>query len=220
MRWLLEIGLVSVVLVVIVLGLSQHRDAAQAATAESSTRDALDRLYERAAYHGALQQSALQGFRFPPVIEPAWFGLELPTNRSTPDQPWIDIAPPGDMGDHPPDPVVLREGQAGFWYNPNIGLFRARVPLGLGDRDAVERYNRLNDTSVARLPRDSDPRRQPLAFEPGKSVSVTCASLGYRYTLDPLAYNALDVPDRGAAFSAPPTRGAGEVDPSWGSVGD
>jgi hypothetical protein len=219
MRWILEIGLAFILLLVVGFGLTQQRDDATAMSDEQTTRQALDRLYERSAYHGALQKSALQGYRFPPVIEPAWFGLELPINQTLADRPWLDIAPPGDVGEHPPDPLALREDQAGFWYNPNLGVFRARVPLGKGGSDAVDRYNRLNKVALKALPHDSDPSRRPLAYEPGSPPAVSYASLGYRYRLDPLAYDTIEPNDRQAAFDPAPLR-VGEVDPSWGTLAE
>ena len=65
---------------------------------------------------------------FPARISPLWFDRDVPFNSLVSGrQPWIDVAPPGDMTDNPPDPVIQKAEQAGFWYNPNRGIIRARV---------------------------------------------------------------------------------------------
>jgi hypothetical protein len=83
-------------------------------------------------------------------------------------QPWLDIAPPGDKSDHPSDPVITRGTQAGFWYNPNRGLFRARVAPQFNEEDTLELYNRLNNSNLRALPQPDF--EQPFATRPAGSI--------------------------------------------------
>jgi hypothetical protein len=38
-----------------------------------------------------------------------------------------------------------------FWYNPALGIVRARVPRTLSDADAIDTYNRVNGTAIRSL---------------------------------------------------------------------
>ncbi len=40
---------------------------------------------------------------------------------------------------------------AQFWYNPNTGVVRARVPDSVSDATALRLYNRINDSTVSRV---------------------------------------------------------------------
>ena len=160
---------------------SQEASAAPA----QQVQDSLARLYERASYYGALENS-LETTRtlWPVAVLPEWFGHDLPRNRILPGvndtdrqgRPWIDVAPPGDDSPHPPDPVAVRKDQAQFWYNPNVGVFRARVPATLGEGDALALYNQLNGVELEVLDRDTNPDRIPLAYTPGRAPSTSLAS--------------------------------------------
>ena len=120
------------------------------------------RLRGQAAYHGAMRRMAVTKAGFPRIVREEWFGGEpLPANVLVPgSHPWLDVAPQGDMAEHPPDPIAFGPDQGGFWYNPNIGVVRARVPWEHSIPKALETYNKVNRTSLARLPA-ADPGRQP-----------------------------------------------------------
>ncbi|MEM6459607.1 MAG: hypothetical protein AAF710_09480 [Planctomycetota bacterium] len=181
---------VDVLVVLAVLGaaglmvLGRQSGQPDAATAED-VRRSLARLYERASYYGALDKMSSQTRTlWPVVVRPEWFGDEPPTNgllsgsAGTPHgpRPWIDVAPPGDREAHPPDPVAVRRDQAQFWYNPNVGVFRARVAPTLREDEALAFYNRLNGVTLTELLRDTDPRRKPLAYTPGRTPGTTQAA--------------------------------------------
>ena len=165
-------------------------------------QDALVRLYDRASYYGALENSPeTTKTLWPVAVVPAWFTHPIPANpllsgvdpddpigdEST--RPWIDIAPPGDQGVHPPDPVAIRSEQAQFWYNPNTGVFRARVSHT--ELDVITAYNRLNGVELSELHRDSDPQRVPLAYTPGKTPNAASLASPSRSAGDP-AYATAD----------------------------
>jgi len=157
--------LIVMLLVAVMAGLVWHYRSEQGDLRDyRAVHDAISKLYEKALIQGSVgEQSTKAGF--PLMMHAKWFGDSLPINVAVPDsQPWIDIAPLGDMADHPPDPVVFNEEQAGFWYNPNRGLFRARVPMQFTDEETLELYNQLNNTALKKLPRDSKPERQPVSL--------------------------------------------------------
>ncbi|MEM6332475.1 MAG: hypothetical protein AAF823_03950 [Planctomycetota bacterium] len=114
-----------------------------------------------------------------PIVDPAWFGERKPVNRlDDADRPWIDVAPPGDTGDHPPDPVLKRSTQAGFWFNPTTGAVRARVPMQGTAAATLELYNAVNAVGLSELPVATDISfdRLPMAMALPGEVEVTRAS--------------------------------------------
>jgi len=170
------IGLMLVAVVVAVVMLHHERRAGERSVAE--VQNALQRLHDQAAYHSALQ-SAMAGHDTLLVhMHEAWFGEDLPTNELvSDDRPWLDLAPPGDLGVHPPDPIATGSKQAGFWYNPTTGVFRARVsPVG-SEAETLALYNRVNGTSLEAFEQIPDPARRPVAHEPGTTPARQYASM-------------------------------------------
>jgi len=162
--------LIALMLAAILGGLVwHHRAQARDVSQMQTVHRALARLSEAIVYHGALIAKDDGQAGFPKTIAPAWFGEQLPVNVIVPGrQPWIDVAPTGDHGDHPPDPVITRGDQAGFWYNPNRGIIRARVIAQFSQRETLELYNTLNGTALKLLPTSEDLQRmpEPLKFDP------------------------------------------------------
>lgn len=181
MRQVLYIIIGLTVAVVAAGVMSARRTEAKSAVTAVDVNQSLTRLYERTSYYGALEKTHVtEGTLWPAAVMPEWFGQKLPVNglllAGQPDRPWIDVAPPGDESLHPPDPVALWPNQAQFWYNPNVGIFRARVSATLSDSDALALYNQLNEVSLAALERDIDPSRVPLAYTPGTAPGPQLAS--------------------------------------------
>lgn len=183
-----------VVLLIAVVGAAvwQYQKAEESTTATTAdVQRSLTQLYERASYFGALENSTdTTNTLWPVAVLPSWFTGAPPTNglldgvdpkhvaTTATSRPWIDVAPPGDKTAHPPDPVAVRLDQAQFWYNPNLGVFRARVAPTLNEVDALALYNELNGVELSGLLRDADPNRVPLAYTPGHTPSA--ASLASR----------------------------------------
>lgn len=142
---------------------------------------ALSRLRDKALLFGALDFDVHDpnGNAYPLEVSPTWFREEgLPMNVMVPGwQPWIDLAPAGDLSDQPPDPVITRSDQAGFWYNPNNGVFRARVVPQHSDRATLDLYNELNNTSLAAIVEANDEARQPQPLFPTPAFSESDSSL-------------------------------------------
>ena len=164
MRRVVDI-LIVLLLVAVMIGLVLHyRGEQEALKNYRAVHEAISKLYEQALFQGSLNENTTKA-GFPLMIYPKWFPEHLPVNVAVPDtQPWLDIAPLGDMSDHPPDPVIVDGEQAGFWYNPNRGLFRARVTLQFTEEETLTLYNQLNNTALKILPRDTKPERQPVSL--------------------------------------------------------
>ena len=148
-----------------------HREQQKLASRYQTVHRALARLHEQVVIHGALIENETGTGGYPANISPTWFSSaatsldphsDLPMNVMVPSrQPWVDVAPPGDLSDHPPDPIISRPDQAGFWYNPNRGLFRARVMPQFSEQETLRVYNMVNGTTLASLPRSGDTARRP-----------------------------------------------------------
>ena len=166
-------SLIALMLVVVLGGLLLHQRYQDRALADLQfVHRALAQLQEQTIYHATLdavsldaEQGALGQMPFPLLIHSDWFVDTLPVNLLVgADHPWIDVAPGGDLASHPPDPTIRQRGQAGFWYNPNTGIFRARVKPQDTDRQTLEIYNQVNGCALSVLPRTRDAARQPLAM--------------------------------------------------------
>lgn len=139
----------------------------------NDVREALEELRTTAAYHGALGHLSNSPAGYPVHMRPEWFPEPRPVNALLSEQqPWIDLAPPGDHAIHPPDPVATREHQAGFWYNPNVGAFRARVPADGSATRRLELYNRVNHADLAALPQSENADRTPQAYYPSATFTA------------------------------------------------
>lgn len=162
MRLLID-SLIAVMLIGILAAvLLHHRHAQQQVEQYRQVHQALAALREQALYQAALREAASEEQTYPQEIDRAWFGAHLPINTVAPaDHPWMDVAPEGDTHDHPPDPVLISKEQAGFWYNPALGVFRARVPQQVTAQETLTLYNRVNGTALLSLPVSDDPARQP-----------------------------------------------------------
>jgi type II secretory pathway pseudopilin PulG len=183
MRLLVDCLIVLMLLAVLALVFGERRRAQHRIDQLGQVYRALSRLQEQARYHGAMDQalrcsasggqaanSASEVGGMPELVSPAWFGSDLPHNVMVGGtQPWLDIAPPGDTADDPPDPVIHRPDQAGFWYNPARGVFRARVAPQFSEQETLDLYNELNNRNLTGLPTSNDPARRPLPCRPRSS---------------------------------------------------
>ncbi|MCX5661657.1 MAG: hypothetical protein NTW19_18420 [Planctomycetota bacterium] len=130
----------------------QYRKDGRQVHQVQAVHQSLARLQEQMLYRGALGEAATGPAGFPLEVSPLWFPDGLPFNNLVPGrQPWLDVAPENDPGENPPDPILRRPGQAGFWYNPNRGVFRARVIPQFTLGATVELYNNVNGTSLSTL---------------------------------------------------------------------
>jgi len=168
-----------VVMVLGVLGgvLYLNRTTEEGEQDTASVIAALSQLHEETEHQTAIATAVAGRETVVAQVMPHWFADGVPVNVLVGEgQPWIDLAPPGDEGIHPPDPVVTGPGQAGFWYNPTAGVFRARVMPQLSEADTLALYNQLNGTALTAFEEAPDPARQPLAYTPGQTPNTNYAS--------------------------------------------
>ncbi len=146
-------------IVVLVLSLAatlfrSHRAATAQFTTDDAVRGELRRLHDRIVVRAALENVPRTKAGYPLALPTEWFADGLPRNPLVPiEQPWLEIAPPGDVSQNPDDPVIVGPDQAGIWYNPERGILRARVMPQFSDTETLLVYNRINDTAVTSLPR-------------------------------------------------------------------
>lgn len=165
--------LIALMLVALLAGVIwHHRYQHEQEQVRVTVHRSLAQLHEQVLYRKTLEQVERSDVGFPLTIDAAWFDRELPRNTMAPaSHPWMDVAPPGDHGDHPPDPVLTHPAQAGLWYNPNRGIFRARVPEQLSQGATLRLYNELNGTTLSALPQTVDATRRATPHDPPEPAS-------------------------------------------------
>ncbi len=179
MRLLINSMTLVMALVILVATVGYHRAKILQEQNMLTVQRGLDQFDEHLMFHGALWQSEQKEAvgDYPPQVMPAWFKDGQPSNPLlVGDRPWINIAPADDYSKHPPDPLVDDLRQAAFWYNPNNGIVRARVPRQVSDRLTLALYNDANFTGLTTLPWDDGPDRVPLAFNPNPVTTGLHAS--------------------------------------------
>ncbi len=157
MRLFLE---VLALVAIIGLGASIFADRSQADLMEQSVRDAraaTRRIEQEIKLQIVLKETPLNKYGYPETVDPAWFESGVPQNPLIQQgHPWLEIASPTEwMLQHPRQPVAIDRGWATFWYNPRLGILRARVPQMISDRRTLEVYNRVNASRLAQLYQDS-----------------------------------------------------------------
>lgn len=122
--------------------------AAVSGTAEAAVEKTEDAAHE--AMVKELETSVNQR-GWPLTIEAEWFGKNPPLNSLVPAGcPWIEVASGDELNLMNPNVrVALDRSTAAFWYNPAMGVVRARVGPMATDQRAVDLYNELNATNVA-----------------------------------------------------------------------
>jgi hypothetical protein len=116
------------------------------------TRSAVQAIQSKVRVRATMADVEINPAGFPTQVDPAWFDEGVPKNALAIDRPWIEIADESEFGlRHPRNPTL--EGGAGamFWYNPALGIVRARVPRTLSDADAIATYNQVNGTAIRSL---------------------------------------------------------------------
>jgi len=161
MRWIID-GLIVLMLTTLLAGTGMAWQQSRLKQRQADeVRHALRQLRDVAFTHAAIDPELRHDQLYPQKLQPQWFAYDPPHNSVVgPSHPWLDVAPEGDMAWHPPDPVVDHSDQAGFWYNPNRGIFRARVPRQFTEQQTLALYNDLNEAGLRVLPEGvADPLR-------------------------------------------------------------
>lgn len=153
MRLIID-SLVAMMLVGVLAGVALHYRREQVVEQQvTMTRAEVRRFQAQIMVQAAMEKVALSQRGYPLSIETRWFGGDLPSNLLLgPAYPWVEIAPETqrDMV-HPPRRMATTRNLAQFWYNPNTGVVRARVPDSVSDATALRLYNEINDSDVSRV---------------------------------------------------------------------
>lgn len=188
MRYAIDI-LIVLMIAAMVSAVVMHRSRdAQHTDLQGQTVAALNQLHKELQVRFSIEEGDKSATGYPVFIQPNWFkpGPHPTNGLATEDQPWIDIAPPTDFDENPPDPVLAAGEQAGLWYNPNLGVFRARVPFKGTEQATLALYNAVNGTHLQSLPSAlpaSSPDRAPIAYRPEWAETMTASAR----TNEPLA---------------------------------
>lgn len=196
MRIVIDIMIGLMLIAVVAGGLYLYNSNTHGEEQAQTVRAALQRLQKQAAYHTTVQ-SAVAGQEVLLVhLHREWFGEDVPTNVLLDgDRPWIDLAPPGDLGAHPPDPIISNENQAGFWYNPTTGTFRARVSPAASEALTLALYNEVNGTALPEFDTIPDTTRQPMAHVLGQTPARQYASMANKTWSEPIVEEGLPATD-------------------------
>ena len=115
-----------------------------------SARQERRRFQQQLSLQTALERGDRNERGFPTTIDPAWFNGDPPQNPLLgPSHPWVEVAPLAHRDRaHPPNIVASSESTACYWYNPQLGVVRARVPNGVSDSATVELDNFVNEANL------------------------------------------------------------------------
>lgn len=153
MRWMLDaVGLV-LVLTMLVGVVYFKREAQQREAAIQRAGANRHRMELEVRYRSASRLGGLNARGWPKTVDAKWFDGFPPRNSLLPpDRPWVEIASIEQAGMRdPPVRMAVNENLAGFWYNPYLGIVRARVPVMVSDQEAVELYNRVNSRNLVSI---------------------------------------------------------------------
>lgn len=171
MRQLVDItALVAAVLVLAVV-LAVRAGARQFDRDVQTLAAELRRFQQVLRYQAIAEDVPVNARGWPETIDPAWFDRPPLNPLLDDDRPWVEIVPPEDAHLlHPRVRVGLDGTQSAFWYNPYLGVLRARVPPMVSDQRAAEIYNRVNGTSITSifaLPEEDAPPAEPVVTDAG-----------------------------------------------------
>lgn len=118
-----------------------------------TVKSSLRRFNQVIAVKSASKDVALTDKGFPATLNVEWFGNDVPHNALvTAERPWVEVATAAEAKlKHPNVRIAADATTAGFWYNPYLGIFRARVPFEISDQKALDLYNQINGSSVASI---------------------------------------------------------------------
>ena len=130
-----------------------HRTKQEMQQKIETTRIEVRRFQRQLMLRVAMAQAGLGIESFPETIDPSWFEDNLPMNPLLNEgHPWVEVAAKSERTlTHPIDLTANEMADAKFWYNPYLGLVRARVPADLSDAKALELYNSINETDLVDL---------------------------------------------------------------------
>ncbi len=153
MRLIID-SLLALMLVGVLAGVAMHyRHEGKLKQQLDLTAAEVQRFQAQIMLQAALEKVPLSQRGYPVTIDTKWFGDSLPTNVLLgPAYPWVEIASVTERNRlHPTRRMATTRQLAQFWYNPNTGVVRARVPDRVSDATALRLYNQINDSHVAQV---------------------------------------------------------------------
>jgi hypothetical protein len=149
MRWLVNITVGVMMVAIAGVALLHARAGAGREQLLRDVQQELARFQKEITLQAAIT-GATGTLRFPETVDPSWFAGNPPRNDLLGSaHPWVEVAPMNQRQmQHPPDRVAASAGAASFWYNPHLGVVRARVPMSESDQDALAEYNKVNGTML------------------------------------------------------------------------
>lgn len=144
------------------------RDTGELQSAAESARLEVDRLRAAVLLRSQSDRHSLNKHGWPIAIDPVWFtNDELPLNPLVDaDRPWLEVAAPEQAGWQHPRPIfVVDRSTAMFWYNPALGIVRARVSVQTTDGETLSMYNTANNTRLTSI--------NPTTFGDADSIDLT-----------------------------------------------
>lgn len=124
---------------------ADHFDRDETMIAQSRT--ARLRLLQEIRLRSALSGAPVTTSGWITEISDDWFATApVPPWSTDEHRNWLEIAPPDQVWFRdPPNPVLRDENDAVWWFNPNLGILRARVPQQTDDVSTRDLYARVND---------------------------------------------------------------------------
>jgi hypothetical protein len=166
----------------------------------------LRRFEQMLVLQAASGQTQINSRGWPVSVAPDWFGPNPPRNLLvSPDRPWLEIATIHEATLR--DPVIrmtIDRSIAAFWYNPYLGIVRARVPMQISDDQSLALYNAVNSTSLSSI--HGDPLPLAAATEPARDETPSEAAAAEQQ----IAPEEVPAPDFEPASIVIETRPAGD----------
>ncbi|MFM7133863.1 MAG: hypothetical protein ACKO0W_06050 [Planctomycetota bacterium] len=128
------------------IGLALYRADLAEQTAIESTRAAVSTMNAQIGMRTLLSETTLNEHGFPTSIDPSWFETGEPRNAlARAEAPWVELASEAESNRKHPIVPTFRSGRgAMFWYNPSLGVVRARVPEQTTDESTRTLYTLVN----------------------------------------------------------------------------
>ena len=143
--------MLAAILAGVVITSRQQDDHSEAIEA---TQQSIRQFLRQISLQQALERVEFTSNGFPTTIDPKWFKVELPQNELLKDdRPWLEVAGPEQRHELHPYQLIgdAEKKLAKFWYNPYLGIVRARVSSGISDAGPLEMYNTVNRSHVVSL---------------------------------------------------------------------
>lgn len=123
-------------------------------TAITNTERSLAALRSQVRTRAGLGEGPFTDDGWPVAVKESWFVERPIANELLPALPAFSVEVAGEgerMLVHPPKPFVADHERAAFWYNPYLGIVRARVPYQRTDAETLALYNDVNDSELVTL---------------------------------------------------------------------